>query len=63
MIEHCEVCEPIVVPNRTSCQNCSADYTLSDDHLKCQSSSNASTIIIVSAIVGGVVLIGAGTVL
>lgn len=50
----------LTVYSPTQCVICSSGYDLSDDKYSCTESSSASTIIIVSAVVGGVVLIGAG---
>jgi len=56
-INNCVNCA--LVGATLQCTTCNSDNDLSDDKLACNS-KGASTIIIVSAVVGGVVLLGAG---
>lgn len=61
VITDCDLCVQDAKTFEVTCNGCGNGKVLADDKLSCLESSS-STIIIVSALVGGVVLLGAGNI-
>jgi hypothetical protein len=59
-INNCQSCLQDFIANVVTCSSCGGGQQVSSDQKSCVDASSSSTIIIVSAVVGGVVLIGAG---